>query len=325
MSSRWLGRRRELRYYLRAQQTNWRARRNGPYVIAHCLLHFAFDHFQTKQFQKEVERRMRCVCCKISDGCKIWSATRGASRRFCAWSTRRGAALQKNLQRRRQQRYQRQGSGRTIRKRHDPDWQGSKAPLRLTSRLAGVVCWRSSVGGSQCRKRCCGLEPFVGANETLMKRTPAQRARSWFISSYPLLGALAASFDLIEDPNICNRMSVSIAAVHAEQRELYVNPTAGLTEWQCQFVMAHEFLHVGLQHEQRRQGRDSYLWNVACDYVINGWLVEMGVGEMPSQGLLHDQDLKGMSLKKFTTASLAICDVLESCERCVATSKVATC
>ena len=27
--------------------------------------------------------------------------------------------------------------------------------------------------------------------------------------------------------------------------------------------------------------RDPYLWNVACDYVINGWLVEMGVGEMP--------------------------------------------
>ncbi|MCY1065346.1 hypothetical protein OV090_11270 [Nannocystis sp. RBIL2] len=39
-------------------------------------------------------------------------------------------------------------------------------------------------------------------------------------------------------------------------------------------------------------GRDPYLWNVACDYVINGWLVEMGIGELPEFGLLHDPELK---------------------------------
>jgi Putative metallopeptidase domain len=40
--------------------------------------------------------------------------------------------------------------------------------------------------------------------------------------------------------------------------------------------------------------RDPYLWNIATDYVINGWLVEMAVGEMPD-GLLHDPTLRGMS------------------------------
>jgi predicted metal-dependent peptidase len=35
------------------------------------------------------------------------------------------------------------------------------------------------------------------------------------------------------------------------------------------FVMAHEFLHVGLRHDERQQGRDPFLWNVACDYAIN--------------------------------------------------------
>ena len=34
--------------------------------------------------------------------------------------------------------------------------------------------------------------------------------------------------------------------------------------------------------------------NVACDYIINGWLVEMGVGQMP-EGLLYDVHFKGMS------------------------------
>jgi len=106
---------------------------------------------------------------------------------------------------------------------------------------------------------------------------------------------MAAAFDLIEDAEICNRMDVSIAAVHAENREIYINPKAALNQRQCQFVMAHEFLHVGLQHEQRRRGRDPYLWNVACDYVINDWLVAMEIGEMPEQGLLFDRELKGLS------------------------------
>jgi hypothetical protein len=33
---------------------------------------------------------------------------------------------------------------------------------------------------------------------------------------------------------------------------------------------------------------------VAADFVINGWLVEMGVGQVPD-GVLHDAKLKGMS------------------------------
>jgi hypothetical protein len=33
---------------------------------------------------------------------------------------------------------------------------------------------------------------------------------------------------------------------------------------------------------------------VATDFVINGWLVEMDVGQVPD-GVLHDAKLKGMS------------------------------
>jgi predicted metal-dependent peptidase len=63
---------------------------------------------------------------------------------------------------------------------------------------------------------------------------------------------------------------------------------------QWRFVLAHEMLHAALRHGDRIGGRDPYLWNVAADYVINGWLVEMGVGEMP-EGLLYDPDLAGLS------------------------------
>ncbi|HEX8336129.1 MAG TPA: hypothetical protein VF621_05325, partial [Pyrinomonadaceae bacterium] len=138
-----------------------------------------------------------------------------------------------------------------------------------------------------------GHEPHLGAHRN--SHTPAQRARAWFINSYPLLGALAAAFDVVEDPLVCTRMGVSVAAVDAFSREIYVNPAAGLDEGECRFVMAHEILHVGLRHQARCEGRDPYLWNVACDYVINGWLVEMGVGRLPGFGGLYDPELKGLS------------------------------
>jgi predicted metal-dependent peptidase len=123
----------------------------------------------------------------------------------------------------------------------------------------------------------------------------AARARSWFVANYPLLGALAAAFDLVEDKAVCQGWEIRVAAVDAEAREIYMNPLAGLDPMECRFVMAHELLHVGLSHQARRQGRDPYLWNVACDYVINGWLIEMEVGDPPALGLLHDPELKGLS------------------------------
>lgn len=95
--------------------------------------------------------------------------------------------------------------------------------------------------------------------------TPVKKAAQWFLAHYPLLG------------------------------EIYANPACGFPEEEWKFVLAHEYLHAGLQHHKRCQGRDPYLWNIACDYVINGWLVEMQIGTMPREGLLYDIKLKGLS------------------------------
>ncbi|MEU4247236.1 hypothetical protein AB0F15_07500 [Amycolatopsis sp. NPDC026612] len=120
------------------------------------------------------------------------------------------------------------------------------------------------------------------------------RALSWFVSSFPLLGAVAAGFTLVVDAEVVRAWDISLAAVDAEHGEIYVNPAAALTAEEWRFVLAHEMLHAALRHDRRALGRDPYLWNVACDYVINGWLVSMGVGELP-HGVLHDQQLTGMS------------------------------
>jgi len=125
--------------------------------------------------------------------------------------------------------------------------------------------------------------------------SPGEQARSWFVSSYPLLGALAASFEIIEDPLICQRLEISVAAVDEISQEIFLNPSAGLLEEELRFVMAHELLHVGLRHGARCRGRDPWYWNIACDYVINGWLVEMQLGVMPARGSLYDRRLKSLS------------------------------
>ena len=125
--------------------------------------------------------------------------------------------------------------------------------------------------------------------------TAADRARRWFIANYPLLGALAASFTIVEDPLLCIQQHISVAAVNVEERTIYINPHAGMNDEELRFVMAHELLHVGLRHDVRCGGRDFYFWNVACDYVVNGWLIEMGVGNLPRLGALYDPDLKGES------------------------------
>ncbi|MFC5471501.1 VWA-like domain-containing protein [Cohnella suwonensis] len=146
---------------------------------------------------------------------------------------------------------------------------------------------------SSAVKVSAGYEAYLGAEKEAL--TLAQKAKNWFINSYPLIGALAADFKIIEDPILCQRLSISVAAVDAEMKEIYMNPAAGLDEQENRFVMAHEILHVGLRHHARAEGRDPYLWNVACDYVINHWLLEMGLGAFPRVGGLLDPELKGLS------------------------------
>ncbi|MDE6312231.1 MAG: hypothetical protein K2M46_01155 [Lachnospiraceae bacterium] len=129
-------------------------------------------------------------------------------------------------------------------------------------------------------------------NQCLSK---GKKAAKWFIDHYPLLGGLAAHFKLIEDYNYCNRNDIHIAAIDVTCGELYINPTNQFSTEEWKFILAHEYLHAGLQHHNRCNGREHYLWNVACDFVINGWLTELQIGVMPQEGLLYDPELAGLS------------------------------
>ncbi|WP_432835408.1 vWA domain-containing protein [Dactylosporangium sp. CA-092794] len=119
-----------------------------------------------------------------------------------------------------------------------------------------------------------------------------EAARRWFISSYPLLAGLAAGFTLVSEYEVVRRLDIAVAAVDADLGEIYVNPFAPLSAEERRFVIAHEMLHAALRHGDRVGPRDPYLWNIATDYVINGWLVEMALGDLP-EGALHDPQFAG--------------------------------
>ncbi|MGK7875826.1 MAG: peptidase [Xenococcaceae cyanobacterium] len=286
------------------------------YVLAHCLLHLGFGHFQKREKPREWNAACNCFNAKFLADLKLGKAPydylfpvdllaqdeERLYQKFCQRSIPFPFISDLIIEPEKLNPFNR---------RQSMDWHGCFAQGLVMAVTSAV-----NVAG--------GREAFLGADKH--QNTPAQRGKSWFINSYPLLGALAATFEIIEDPFICQRLDISVAAVDVESKEIFINPAAGLDEWECRFVMAHELLHVGLRHDVRRQGRDPYLWNVAADYVINSWLIEMGVGELPKMGVLYDPDLKGLSAeaiydqmvtdmrryrKLATLKGIGQCDILE--------------
>ncbi|SEQ12781.1 Predicted metal-dependent peptidase [Streptomyces sp. yr375] len=166
--------------------------------------------------------------------------------------------------------------------RHIPDW-----PLAFATALTRTVSAAMDMAGG----RRDSLDDAAPA------RRPWERALNWFVSSYPLLGGLAAGIKLVADAELARAHGISIAAVNAEAGEIYVNPLRTFDDEEWRFVLAHEMLHAALRHGDRCGTRDPYLFNVACDYVINGWLREMQVGAMP-EGVLYDAQLAGLSAEE---------------------------
>jgi len=133
-------------------------------------------------------------------------------------------------------------------------------------------------------------------NENESTLSGAERARRWFISSYPLLAGLAASFAIVENRDICRGHDISVAAVCEDSGKIFINENFKHSDSEYRFLIAHLLLHVGLRHKARRMGRDDYLWALACDYVINQWLIEMKIG-LPLAGytLPGGDELNGLS------------------------------
>lgn len=273
----------------------WRAETGEwVYMLAHCLLHLAFGHFETRPHSREWQAACDYYNARFLADLKLGVAPShvpevkefpaGSEEKLYQIFCERGVPEYA-------QAFSPAGSHSDSMiyglPKLDKNGQPVNWPTLFARGLAEAV--------SEVVEDTAARQAESQGWQIKKKNTLAQRCRTWFINQYPLLASLAASFELIEDSLLCDRLKISIAAVDSELREIYLNPHSGLDEEQMRFVIAHELLHVGLRHEVRRQGREPFLWNIACDYVINGWLVEMSLGQMPSRGALYDPDLKGKS------------------------------
>jgi len=262
-------------------------------AIAHCLLHLAMEHFQKKE--RPIDWNIACdyivekflsdlsfgkplyqtaVPAGFSDEEKLYAflgSTKDKSQ-FTGYGTA-GMDVSDMI-------FDHARYGRYYYKHHKPpEW-----PKIFAHGLSAAVRTAVNIASGETET----------ADDDSNSNSEAHRAKRWFISSYPLLGAVAANFKIIYDMYICERMDISIAAISPSMSEIYVNPRIYLTQDEMRFVMAHEFLHAALRHDARQEWRDAYLWNVACDFVINLWLTEMQLGERP-EGLLYDEQFKGMN------------------------------
>ena len=181
----------------------------------------------------------------------------------------------------------------------DGDLRWAGVPSRRT--WPGPVNWPDLLAAGLASAVGAAVDVAGGVADHLTgeggSKTQWRQALNWFVSSYPLLGALAAAFKLVEDAEVCRLHGIQVAAISPAGAELYVNPLCGLEGSEYRFVIAHELLHAGLRHDTRGGGRDPWLWNVACDYVINGWLAEMAVGDLPDTAL-YDRSLRGKSAEE---------------------------
>ncbi len=273
----------------KAETENW------VYVLAHCLLHLGFNHFKDSENFFIWNTVCDCFIAKFLKEMKLGTPPREFSYDY---------NFRGNNEEKLYNYFVEEGIPNTMKyfgtagNNHCDMIMVNEREYFWTDKVDWQKCFAQGLNSAvtSAVNVAGGYEAYLGANKE--KITPGKKAKKWFINSYPLLGAVASSFEIIEDNMICQRMNISVAAVNPQFKEIYINPAAGMDEYECRFVMAHEFLHVCLGHHSRRRGRDPYLWNIACDYVINGWLLEMGLGELPKIGALHDIELKGLSAEE---------------------------
>jgi predicted metal-dependent peptidase len=266
------------------------------WVLAHCLLHLGLGHLDSRQPADPALALARCVV-----------VTRFQQSLKLGRSPYVVADLPSATEEQLAERWRVSGipapyescnvAGAGVDVSVEPDHRcrhcgtGSVPPPLWTDRFAVGLAEAASAALD------AAAAPRFSAHDAPRRSAPWELARNWFVSAYPLLAGLAAGFTVVADAELARTWHISVAAVDAAAAEIYVNPLANLTDAERRFVVAHEMLHAALRHGDRVGPREAYLWNVATDYVINGWLVEMAVGELPD-GVLYDPALAGMSAEE---------------------------
>ncbi len=88
---------------------------------------------------------------------------------------------------------------------------------------------------------------------------------------YPFFGSVVANVEYKENKNI--------ETAGTDGKTIYYNPKylEKLSQEEQIFLFAHEVCHIAFNHIFRSEGKNSYIWNIATDAVINAFLKRDGL------------------------------------------------
>ena len=115
------------------------------------------------------------------------------------------------------------------------------------------------------------------------------KARSKLMKGNVGMATMLLKLTLVREDEKCQTMATD--GVNIYWNDEFVK---SITDEEIQAVLIHEASHVIWEHPLRKGNRDHQLWNIATDYVINGWLKYDLRMELPEDGLL-DRKYHGMS------------------------------
>jgi predicted metal-dependent peptidase len=121
----------------------------------------------------------------------------------------------------------------------------------------------------------------------MVEMTRMSKARAKMLIKHPFFATL-----LVSTPW---EMTEAVETAATDMEKLYFNPNfmEKLTDDEILFVLAHEVMHMALEHGLRKQARNHMLWNIAADYCLNLVLKDSGFDIWKEA--LCDDVYKGMS------------------------------
>lgn len=118
-------------------------------------------------------------------------------------------------------------------------------------------------------------------------------ARVGLLLRHPFFGNMATRMKLVD-------ASDWLPTAATDFRNFYYNREffEKLNPRQVEFVVAHEILHCVYDHMSRRESRDPQIFNIACDFCVNGLLKRERIGEDPPVKFFHDPKYYGWSAEQ---------------------------
>ncbi|MCK4974321.1 MAG: hypothetical protein KAR81_03635, partial [Sulfurimonas sp.] len=97
------------------------------------------------------------------------------------------------------------------------------------------------------------------------------KAKAKLLVDYPLFGTIASRLELVLNDDIQSFKSDGI------KLEYNSDFFQSLQASEMEFVFANGAMHASLAHEQRKNSRSGWLWQMATDLAINDMLVQNGM------------------------------------------------